>query len=831
MTGKSSAMKTVRPLSGALPAHCSADIASIQSNTLAIAKQNKPADPKCATQFRRILLTGATGLVGRFFLHQLLIQQPKLIVYCLVRAASPTAGEQRLRSALQHANLGQSIDYHRVRILIGDISDHRFGMSHQEFTDLSVEIDAIYHLAAQLSLQSSYLDLRRANSFSINNVLELALTTRLKPVFFTSTMGVFPEYFCRFANEYSNTWIHDQVQPDVDLMKRAFPLGLIGYVWTKLVCEQALLYAHCVGLPTAIFRLPQTGSATTGYTHANDIVIRLISAANDIGLMPSGLSIVENSEPVDTLAKICISISLNPHREFSIYHCCEPKPVHYDIQLVELGIYLRRVNYPEFKRACLARGKESPLYGHWHLLDHFASYWFSENKPTGVFPVSDQAIQHDCQQPICWPNLLGKMIQSSDWINQPYNRWPYALPQIRLEPDLLEAQAGAYADEMKISFEDAYPDWLLQGMQQLVIALNRPAAELRDSRRHVVAFGLNRLLRENAALARERKQYPQIKNEQIRKPVFILGINRTGTTFLHRLLSRDPRFWSLKTYELVDAVIPDADYASVAGTQNDPRRLYARDYFDAWGLPQALDGIHEIEIDEPEEDLKLLNLAFASWTSTAFLRTPGYDEWLIEAGSDNAYHHHRQIMQHFNWQRREAQSPGRAKNWIFKMPFHLMELETLLKVYPDACFIQTHRAPIEFMGSWISLVRQMRSLEFRSQPQMELGLEQLNTMSTMMKRAIDFRNNHPELQNRWIDIDFSELVNNPITAVANIYKSFNWTLSQNAIQSMNTWIIKQTQHRKSAPGHIYQLSEFGLTPQMVNNAFDLYLEFYQQLKN
>ena len=532
MTDKSPAMKSVHPLRGELPAHCKADIASIQSNTLAIAQQNKPADPKCATQFRHILLTGATGLVGRYFLHQLLIHQPELIVYCLVRSGSPAAGEQRLRSALQDSNLTQSIDYHRVRVLVGDISDYHFGMTDQDFTDLSSKIDAIYHLAAQLTLHCSYIDLRRANSFSINNVLEFALTTRLKPVFFTSTMGVFPEYFYGFANEYSNAWIEDQAQPDVDLMKRQFPLGLIGYVWTKLVCEQALLHAGCVGLPTAIFRLPQTGSAATGYTHANDIIIRLLSAANDVGLIPPGLSIVQNSEPVDTLAKICVSISLNPRRQFSIYHCCNPKPVHHDIQLAELGVHLRRVSYQEFKRACLARGRESPLYGYWFVLDHFASYWFSENKPTEEFPVSDRAIRHDCPQPICWPNLLGNMIHSWDWINQQQHRWPYALPRTRLEPNLLEDQAGSYANEMKVRFEDVYPDWMLQGMRQLVTALNSPSAELRDSRRNVVAFGLCRLLRENAALARERKQHPQIKDEQIEKPLFILGINQTGTTFL-----------------------------------------------------------------------------------------------------------------------------------------------------------------------------------------------------------------------------------------------------------------------------------------------------------
>jgi len=830
VTDQSPAMKAVPSLSGVLPAHCKMDIASIQSNTLAIAQHNKPADSKCATQFKHILLTGATGLVGRYFLRELLAHKPDLIVYCLIRGASHAEGAARLRTALKDAELEQDTNHRQVRVLIGDISEFHFGLSHQDFADLSGKIDAIYHLAAQLSLNSSYLDLRRNNLFSLNNVLEFALTTRLKPIFFTSTMGVFPEYFCQFANEFSNARIKDQDQPDVELMKQRFPLGISGYVWSKLVGEQALLHAHCVGVPVAIFRLPQTGLAATGYTHPSDIVVRLLSAVNDVEIIPPGLSIAQSSEPVDTLAKICVSITFNPSREYTVYHCCDPMPLHHNVQLEELGVHPRRADYQEFKQACLARGKESPLYGFWLLLDHFAPYWFSKNKPSGAFPIDDQAIRRDCPQPIRWPNLLGKMVRSWDWINQPNNCWQYPLPKTRLEPNLMEDQAGAYANQMNVSFEAVYPDWMLQGMRQLVSALNHPAAGMRDTRRNLAAYGLSRLLRENAALVRERNQNPQIENEKILKPVFILGINRTGTTFLHRMLSRDPQFWSLKTYEVVDAVIPGADYASVSGTPNDPRRLYARDYFDAWGLPEILAGIHEIEIDEPEEDFKLLNLALASWISTAFLRVPGYDEWLDETGCDNAYRHHRRIMQHFSWQRRETESFRGDRNWVFKMPFHLMELETLLKTYPDACFIQTHREPVQFMGSWNSLVRQMRSVIFEPQSPMELGLEQLNTMSTMMKRAVDFRNNHPELQSRWVDIDFSDLVRDPLTSVAKIYKSFNWTLSQSTIQSMNTWIAKQAQHRKSLPIHHYHLSEFGLTPEQVNTAFDAYLEFYRQLK-
>ncbi|MDE0113157.1 MAG: sulfotransferase, partial [Albidovulum sp.] len=195
-------------------------------------------------------------------------------------------------------------------------------------------------------------------------------------------------------------------------------------------------------------------------------------------------------------------------------------------------------------------------------------------------------------------------------------------------------------------------------------------------------YGLNRSLRINAALVKERQEHPEIEKETINRPVFIVGINRTGTTFLHRLLSRDPKFWTLRRYETAEPVLASGEYATaLANTLNDPRRVYSEELVQATRIAESLAGLHRIDLDEPEEDFMPLLLGFKTWVLPVAHHVPEYARWLAECGSCDAYSHHRSVMKHFNWQRTQRDA-NQQRFWLLKMPFHLRELGALLQVYP-----------------------------------------------------------------------------------------------------------------------------------------------------
>jgi hypothetical protein len=181
-------------------------------------------------------------------------------------------------------------------------------------------------------------------------------------------------------------------------------------------------------------------------------------------------------------------------------------------------------------------------------------------------------------------------------------------------------------------------------------------------------------------------------------------------------------------------------------------------------------------------------------------------------------------MQHFTWQRHQRQ-PESQGQWFFKMPFRLMELEALVKTYPDAPFIRTHREPAPFRGSWNSLVERTRSIVTEPCSPHELGAEQLAFMSDILDKAVDFRLAHPELEHRRMDVNYCDLVEGPFGVVRRIYQHVGWTLEQEAVDVMEEWQIRQAEKRRTEKRHRYALEDYGLTPETVNAAFARYRDF------
>ena len=820
----------VPPLDGRLPPHCAKDVDSLRRFVHSTLSRNTPDAPVSPREFREVLLTGANGFVGRFFLRALLRQNPSLSVHCLVRGDDAAHAFERLRTAMQHAEIWEDEFAPRLRLVTGDICRERFGLNDEAFASLGRRVDAVYHLASNLSLSSSYAAIREANVQSLRNILALCFQARSKHLFYTSTLGMFPEYICNFVKEFAQARIHHHMHPNVTHMKRVFPLGVMGYMWSKLVSEQILLYAKTAGLPVALFRLPQTGMSSTGFTEARDMMIRLYCAAIQLEMAPRGFSIKRNAEPVDTISEVCAAISTNPERRFTIYHCCNPHPPHEDFHLEEFGIYLNEVPYQVFRRAGQAKGKSSPLYGLWNLVDHFSPYWFGGDRVDPHLPICDRAAREDCPHPIKWPALLIRHARSHEWIQRAENRWPFSPPRGRLDFDRLVARARVYAERSGVDHELANPQWMRTGLQRLVGALNAPEAGVKPERIPHLVYTLHRSLRGNVALERELRQHPEIQHEEIVRPVFIVGINRTGTTFLHRLMARNSRFWTLRRYELAEPVLSSGEYATVAGTLDDPRRAYMEEILDAAQIAERVAEMHRVDIDEPEEDFPLLRHSFTTWTETIGHHVPDYARWLAATGSHNAYAHHRRVIQHFTWQRRQRDSNER-RTWLFKMPFHLMELETLVETYPDALFIQTHRDPVQVMGSWNSLVERIRSFSMEAHPPHEVGAEQLDFMSGMLDRAVHFRSAHPELESRWADVRYVDLVDEPLAVVKEIYRQFEWELTPEAVDDMEQWRLRQAEQRRQEPPHRYRLEDYGLTAKSVNAAFASYREFVAALGN
>ncbi len=814
---------SVPPLVGDLPPACKRDLEAMRRFVHAQVGQETLGPPVPPSEFREVFLTGATGFVGRFLLRDLLVQDEARTVHCLVRASGPEQGFERVRSALQQAHIWNDDFGCRIKVVAGHLEVSRFGLREADFTRLCQRIDAVYHVAAEVALASTYINVREINVMSLQQVLALCLGLRFKHLFFISTLGIFPQYFCNFAEEFVGDRIATQMQPNLDSMKRLYPLGLSGYPWSKLTAEQVLLYAQRAGMPLAIFRLPLCESSTTGFPNANGIRASLFGAMAAVQARPRELVFEWDTEPADVHTQSVADISLNPHRRYTVYNCVNPNLLYEELEPADLGFYLREVSYATFKRLCLAQGANSQLDVLWSLIDYFGPYWFRQRESRDSFPISRRAVREDCRVPVRWPGLLTLLRRTDDWIEEHGEAWPHAIPKARLDYDSLVAQGERYADRYGVASREAQPDWMQKGLFQLVDALQAPEAQLRESFTSGVVLELSRALRSNARLAGERARHPDITATEIVRPVFIVGINRTGTTLLHRLLSRDPRFRVLRGVELAGPPSIDRAHDAIWGTPDDPRLHSFVDTLEASGMARMFSGLHHINPNEPEEDIQLLRTSFHSWVTAVRYHIPVYARWLADADLRNAYRHHRGMLQHYVHVDNLRQ--GQPRQWLLKMPFHLMELDALTQAYPDALFIQTHRAPGQFMGSWNSLVDRLRSLTAHPLPPQVQGAEQLSIMASMMDRTIDFRLAHPNLEHRWLDLSYYDLVEDPSAMVKIVYDHFDWDLEPEVDAAMDDWLSEQSLQRQSEPAHHYDLADYGLSPNTVDEAFGRYREF------
>ena len=134
---------------------------------------------------------------------------------------------------------------------------------------------------------------------------------------------------------------------------------------------------------------------------------------------------------------------------------------------------------------------------------------------------------------------------------------------------------------------------------------------------------------------------------------------------------------------------------------------------------------------------------------------------------------------------------------------------------------------MQVVGSWTRVVDVIRSVYTTPEPE-KLGSEQLAFLARMLDRGIGFRTSHPELEHRWVDVSYFDLVEDPLAVVAHIYNHFGWPLEQDAATRMDNWLEVQHERRRAEKRHTYDIADYGLTRRTIDAAFARYREFLSE---
>ena len=385
------------------------------------------------------------------------------------------------------------------------------------------------------------------------------------------------------------------------------------------------------------------------------------------------------------------------------------------------------------------------------------------------------------------------------------------LARVKIVPIALDEASLMRAASKATGLSDFGSESFRPGFQKLLESLEKDG-RLTLFGRFFAKRQMLELLQHRLTLTEHRKRHPELAEERIVRPLFVLGLPRTGTTQLIGLLAQDPSNRKALSWE-VDDPCPPAESESY---DRDPRIAYTRKRFDQLKqLAPSFQAIHPIGELMAQECIVLTAPEFMSVRFEMCFDVGSYQDWLHDQDMHATYEFHKQFLQHM-------QSRHHGARWVLKSPGHLGPIDALFDVYPDACVVQTHRDPTRVIPSVASLEYAMRQIASDDVDPVRLGRQQLRNWSTLLEQGMQARARHPEREAQILDLHLHEIAADPLACVRKIYRHFDISLSAEAEESMQRFLLE---HPNGEFGrHRYSLEAFGLDADMVNLAFKGYRE-------
>jgi hypothetical protein len=376
---------------------------------------------------------------------------------------------------------------------------------------------------------------------------------------------------------------------------------------------------------------------------------------------------------------------------------------------------------------------------------------------------------------------------------------------ISLDADALLAEA-----QKSTGLSDFGGDGFQQGMRVFLRAVDAEA-QLHYLGRSLTRGDVLNLLENRLRMTEWRKRHPEIDAVKIEKPIFIMGLPRTGTSILHELLSQDPAHRVPLHWE-VRHPCPPPESASFA---SDPRIERAQREVRLWNeIVPEYDSMHELGAAIPVECIMLTQHEFVSEQLAGTCQVPSYAAWLATADQRPAYAFHKRMLQHLSWR-----CPG--ERWVLKAPSHLTALDALVSIYPDARIVWTHRDPLRVMGSVASIL--FATAWVRSDAvdgDRVLSWFDGATCAGLLDAATKLRDSGIVPEAQCVDLLYGDLVRDPLAAIRGVYEHFGIALSREAEARIRAYMAAKPKDKHGA--HAYSFESTGADPATERRRFAAY---------
>jgi Sulfotransferase family len=325
-------------------------------------------------------------------------------------------------------------------------------------------------------------------------------------------------------------------------------------------------------------------------------------------------------------------------------------------------------------------------------------------------------------------------------------------------------------------------------------------------RETIVGSLINRLL-----LTEAYKRSPEIFRKPLKPPIIVLGLPRSGTTFLHRLLAMDPAHRAVPWWELARPLPGPGSN----GKSDRRRQIFQKKLRRLQKLTPDLDSKHYTRVDTPEECIWLLASTFLSPLFWALAPVYGYLDWYMNQDRLQAYYEYRLLLQ-------VLQDADPTRRLVLKSSTHTGAVETLLRTIPGSLLIQTHRNPVETTASLASLFYSLHSrtterLDVRRMTETILGFHE-----HQIARNLQARDAHP---GALFDVYYDRLVADPIGTVRDIYDHYDLAWSEEFEERLSCYLRQNPRGKHGA--HLYAPENFGQTKDTISRRFAAYIERFE----
>lgn len=346
-------------------------------------------------------------------------------------------------------------------------------------------------------------------------------------------------------------------------------------------------------------------------------------------------------------------------------------------------------------------------------------------------------------------------------------------------------------------------------LQQLVDSINS-SARLNLVGRVSASDDSTRMARNHLRIQSLIKSQPSILDTALPPPVFIIGMPRTGTTYLHTLLAQDPRHRTIPYWESFDPIPPVMGQDTRIARLD--KMLRQMDH-----ISPNYQAIHPMTAESPEECVALFMNEFRTLQFDIQYRVPEYVAWLQQQDATIAYRGYLQqlkILQHYR--------PA-GDRFVLKDPAHTLNVRTILKVFPNAKFIFTHRDPAKSLSSLCSLYSYTRAIFSDAVDAHAIGREVLNGFwPPGWEDAMRVRDTLPA--NRYCDVLQTDMRESPVDAIRGVYAAFDMEFDEAAQRPLKDYLEQSA----GAPRHRHEHSPggFGLEPGAIRERMQAYVDAF-----